>query len=52
LSLLEGAGWLQPGERFSVRLGLGQPGGGCSGEGRGDIELDNVAKPGGAEQPR
>jgi hypothetical protein len=51
LSLLEGARRFQPGQLLSVRLGLGQPGGGGSGEGRGDIELDDVIEPGGAEQP-
>ena len=50
LSLREGAGWFEPGELPSMRLGLGQPGGGGSGEGRGDIELGDVIEPGGTEQ--
>jgi hypothetical protein len=51
LSLRERAGWFQPGQLLSMRLGLGQPGGRSGGEGRGDVELEDVNEPGGAEQP-
>jgi hypothetical protein len=50
LTLLEGTGWFEPGERIGLGHGFGQPGGGRGGEGGRDVDLGDVFEPGGAEQ--
>jgi hypothetical protein len=51
LALGEGAGRLQPGELVGVGVGLGQPGGGGGAERCRHVQLGDVLKAGGAQQP-